>query len=70
MNSNWVQYAKLIEKLENDHLLGNDNWPTDMNSAYTLLKNWNGNMQFKSPSASSGVAITNVDGVESGIWMT
>jgi hypothetical protein len=24
MNSDWAQYRKLIKKLKNDHLLGND----------------------------------------------
>jgi hypothetical protein len=62
MNSDQVWYTKLIKKLENDHLLGNDNWPTDINSAYTLLNNWKGSTQFKSPGASDGVAFTIVDG--------
>jgi hypothetical protein len=56
----------LTEKLENNHLLRNDNWPIDMNSAYTLLNNWNGSTQFKSVGASDGVAFMNVNDMESG----
>jgi hypothetical protein len=42
IDSALLQYRKHIEKLENDHLLGSDPWPKDLNSAYNLLNNWNG----------------------------
>ena len=65
LGSDKARFGHLPENLENDYLQGQNNYPTSITAAYSLLTNWKEdprNLRRTSGPVSNGVLFTNVDG--------
>ena len=58
MGADQSRFGKLIEDLENSHLLGDDIYPKTINYAYNLLSHWKQDVR-NNPRTSDGVMFNN-----------